>query len=80
MDKVFKKVIVEVASVTTLLGVTACATTSANNRIDNDENTWHVDNAVGNNQIDSNINAVLVTQAESDKVRRIAVVEEGMRH
>ena len=51
MSKVFKKVIVEVALVTTLLGVTACATTTANSRLDNNGDTRRVDNVLWNNKL-----------------------------
>ena len=73
MGKVFKKIIVEVALVTTLLGVTACATTTANSRIGNDGDTRRVDNVVWNNQVDSDISAVLAKQVASDEARLIFV-------
>jgi outer membrane protein OmpA-like peptidoglycan-associated protein len=73
MSKFFKKVIVEVALVTTLLGVTACATTTANSRLDNNGDTRRVDRVVWNNQIDSDISAVLAKQVASDEVRLIFV-------
>lgn len=74
MEQIFKKTISIVILSTALIGISACAITgNSNSIIDNDGDSRRVGKVTWNNQVDTDINAVLAKPVAIDKARLIFI-------
>ena len=72
MRKVFKHTAINMALVTTLFGMTACATIG-NSQMNNDGDTRRVGKVMWTNQVDSDVDALLEKQVANDEARLIFI-------
>ena len=74
MEQLFKKIISIVVLSTILFGISACAITgNSNSIIDNDGDSRRVGKVVWNNQVDTDINAMLARQVTTDSARLVFI-------